>query len=216
MTGFPWQETVRRLEEVACVWPLRADARGHFTDAADAPHVRFVPPAVLPRPLPGTTPEAWIATLPGHLGVEVVVLLRAGAAALGLWCDDELADARVHRRYVVRGSGHAQPTHLRTKGKSRYGSRLRLQNWRRLLDEVATGLRDWEAAYGAFDRLHRSSTPRVWADLVRVEPPAPIPEDPARIVRVPLHVHQPSREELLRVREALRTGRIERTDSPSA
>ena len=42
------------------------------------------------------------------------------------WRGEELVRHKVFKRYVVRGRGRAQPTHLKSKGKSRYGSRLRL------------------------------------------------------------------------------------------
>ena len=41
--------------------------------------------------------------------------------------DGEIVHTKSIKKYVVRGRGRAQPTHLATKGKSRYGSRLRLQ-----------------------------------------------------------------------------------------
>ena len=58
----------------------------------------------------------------------VLLLLQAGAMAIGQWDVDELMYHKAIRRYVVRGHGRAQPLHARTKGKSRYGARLRLQN----------------------------------------------------------------------------------------
>ena len=48
--------------------------------------------------------------------------------ATRLWRDDELVAHKVVKKYVVRGRGRAQPLHLKTRGKSRYGSRLRLAN----------------------------------------------------------------------------------------
>ena len=57
-----------------------------------------------------------------------IVLMEAGRAAVGAVVDGELVKHKNIRKYMVRKkSGKAQLTHLKTKGKSRYGSRLRLQ-----------------------------------------------------------------------------------------
>lgn len=206
---FGWDRTREVLDELATVFALRPDGRGGIVAGpAGAPDVRVAPPAVLP-PV-GDDLAAWVAALPDRLGLELMVLLRAGSAALGLWRDDELVLHKVFKRYVVRGHGKAQPAHLKTKGKSRYGSRLRLQQHRRLLEEVNERITAWEHAEGPFDAIHRACPKRLWADLCATEPPPPFDARDPRIRRIALHAHEPGFDELLRIRRALRSGRVER------
>lgn len=147
------------------------------------------------------------------LGREFVLLLRAGAAAFGLWRDGELVAHKTSTRYVVRGHGRAQPAHLARKGKSRYGSRLRLQNARRLLAEVNERARQWWDEAGGFDAVYLACPERLWPDLRDADPPPPFL---GRIepVRIPLHVHEPRHAELLRVRGALEHGAVEHVTEP--
>jgi hypothetical protein len=145
---------------------------------------------------------------PAPLGRELVLLFQAGAAALGSWQNDECLHHKVLRKYVVRGKGRAQPTHLRTKGKSRYGSRLRLQNARSLLVELSEKLTDWDRECGGFDAVFYACGVRLWGDLLRCEPPPPFTAGDRRLVKIPWHVHEPRFEELERIRWRLTHGRL--------
>ena len=145
--------------------------------------------------------------LAAPLGRELVMLVRAGAAALGWWRDGAMAAHKTFARYVVRGHGRAQPTHLRTKGKSRYGARLRLQNARRLTLEINERVDLWWREAGGFDAVYVACPERIWPDLRRPE------FDP---IRIPLHVHEPRHEELLRVRRLLERGSVESDAAPDA
>jgi hypothetical protein len=109
---------------------------------------------------------------------------------------------------VVRGSGHAQSTHLKTKGKSRYGSRLRLQNAQRQLEETSERLGGWWDEFGPFAGVFISAPVRLGADLQRCRPELPFPMQSA--VRIPHHVHRPGIEELERIRRKIVRGRLER------
>jgi hypothetical protein len=66
--------------------------------------------------------------LPKELPAWNMLLMEAGRAAVGTVDAGELLKHKNIRKYMVRKkSGKAQLTHLKSKGKSRYGSRLRLQ-----------------------------------------------------------------------------------------
>src|SRR5690606_9589187 len=130
---FAWHETAAVLRELerdgARLVPV---PRGFsLVDAAGRPVGSVRLPAVLRVPL-GAPADAVVAAAGQPLGDELVLLLRAGAAALGWWRDGELRAHKTFARYVVRGHGKAQPTWLSTRGKSRYGSRPRLQDALRL------------------------------------------------------------------------------------
>ena len=57
-----------------------------------------------------------------------LLIMEAGRAAIGSVKESKLVSHKNIRKYMVRKKqGKAQLTHLKSKGKSRYGSRLRLQ-----------------------------------------------------------------------------------------
>lgn len=207
--AFGRDELMDQLEAFALRWiGARADAAGREFASADGAG-RLVLPLCAPRPLPGELVGDYIARLVLREEATAMVLLRAGAVALGWWHGDELLDHKAIRKYVVRGNGKAQPTHLKTRGKSRYGSRLRLQNWKSLLADTNERLHDWWRVHGRPDRVYHAAPVRVWTDLLQATPPPPFAADDATLFRIPLHVHRPDFEELLRVRGWLCTGVVE-------
>lgn len=165
-------------------------------------------PMLAPEPLPGSTLADHLAR--GELvpGPHALLLLRAGSSALGWWEGLELLRHKAIQRYVVRGTGKAQPTHLKTRGKSRYGSRLRLQNWERQLSETSERLGGWWREFGAPWRVFVAMPVRLRAEFAAADPPPPFAFDQPWVVPVPFHVHQPDHAELLRVHALLGGGLV--------
>jgi len=141
-------------------------------------------------------------------GLHLVVLIQAGASSLGLWRDDVCLRHKVIKKYVTRGKGKAQTTYLKTKGKSRYGARLRLQNAREHLELTNEKLIEWWQEFGPARRVFYSCPVRMWPELFKASPPPPFPKDYA-IHKIPIDVRVPGHEELLRVRRRLQFGSVE-------
>ncbi|MHC4895013.1 MAG: hypothetical protein ACYTFV_17045, partial [Planctomycetota bacterium] len=95
-----------------------------------------------------------------------------------------------------------------------YGSRLRLQNAKALLEETNEKLRDWEAEFGPHERLFTQAPVRLWPELFEVEPPPPFPKDAER-TSIPRDLPRPTTELLLRVVKGLQYGRIEWSPPPT-
>lgn len=173
-------------------------------------------PFVGPRAVAGERIGDYVERLPEDGGAseeaQLVLLLRAGAMAFGCWRGGELVQHKAVRKYVVRGSGKAQSTHLKTRGKSRYGSRLRLQNWRSLLAETNERVADCQEQFGPFARIFYATPVRVFSDLFEADPKPPFSRDANELQKVPIHVHRPDHEELLRVRAWLMRGSVELPD----
>ena len=75
---------------------------------------------------------------------SVIMLIQAGHAALGYYQGDKLKQHKVIRKYMVRKKqGKAQLKYLKTKGKSRAGSRIRLANSVLFFEEINQYLNDW-------------------------------------------------------------------------
>ena len=214
--AFRWPETGGRLRALLRRADLSlAPGGGAFCgpEGERGAMATFTPPLVQRVPPSVRRPQDYLAWLPDHLGLQLVVLLQAGAAAAGVWRDDELLAHKAIKKYVVRGSGRAQPTHLKTKGKSRYGSRLRLRNAQALLVELNEKLTAWRRELGAFDQVWYSCPVRTWAEVLRTEPPPPFRKEEAQ--HIPRDVAVPTFEELQRVRGFLTWGRIERAERRS-
>ncbi len=157
--------------------------------------------------LAGTVPiEELAARAAAPLGTQCLVLIQAGATGLGLWQECELLAHKVIKKYVVRGHGKAQGAHLRTRGKSRYGSRLRLQNAERQFEETVAKLREWHDEYGCPERLFVAAGVRTWSQYREPVEAAVEAREPA--IRIPIHVHVPGFDELKRVRWWLEHGAV--------
>lgn len=204
---FPLADLTLQIEAFAVRWPAaQADRTGEsFVSEEASLHV----PLLAPRPSPGEAISDYRARLPGPPETAVVLLLQAGAMAFGCWHGDELLRHKAVRKYVVRGHGRAQPLHRKTTGKSRYGSRLRLQNWQRLLVETNERLRECWRELGTPERVFVAIPVRVWSDLAATDPPPPFERGDANVQRVPVHVHRPDFTELQRVHGSLAHGRLE-------
>ncbi|WDE97015.1 hypothetical protein PQO03_03445 [Lentisphaera profundi] len=67
----------------------------------------------------------------------IVLLMESGRAAIGIFEDGKVLEHKNIRKYMVRKKqGKSQLNHLKTKGKSRYGSRLRLRESEAFFDEI--------------------------------------------------------------------------------
>lgn len=200
---FGFEDIAEILRGLAAERGLEADPdRGGFrTGDGEAVRLPLVCPLGGARSL-----DEYLAAIPSRLGLHLVVLIRAGASALGLFEEGVPIRHKVIKKYVTRGKGKAQPSHLKTKGKSRYGSRLRLQNWQRQLEQTNEKLREWAAAHPEPERKFYSCPVRSWPELWTTRPEPPY--ERGSFEKIPLHVHQPGFEELERVYRALGTGEV--------
>ena len=204
---FAWSETVEAARAALADWvgpsPI-ADAKARrFVSEDDDRRFELRVPLVLALPVPGEGVESWLGRIQAPPGLQVLVLCQAGSSALGLFENGEPVDHQTLRRYVVRGSGRAQPAYLKTKGKSRYGSRLRLRNAQRLLEETAETLREWHGEHGDFDRVFYSCPVRSWAELLREDLPF---DGNGPLVKIPLDLNRPNTTEMQRAWRALSHG----------
>jgi hypothetical protein len=205
---FAFADLDEQIEAFLARWPAAsADPRGLVFVGDVGARLRV--PLLAPRPAPGERLRDYAPRAAVTPGAHVVLLLQAGAMAVGCWDGQHLVAHKAVRRYVVRGNGKAQMLHRKTRGKSRYGARLRLQNWRRLLAETSARLHELEAGHGPVERVFLAAPVRLWAELFAADPTPPFARDDVRLQRVPMHVHRPDFAELLRVHHWLGRGRLE-------
>ena len=207
-TTFHWSDCEDFLAEYAEDSSLELDPKRRFFASAS---LRIHPPLVFPIAANCSSLADYLARLPEEPGLDLVVLYQAGAASLGLFEAGEEIATKSFKRYVVRGKGRAQPSHLEAKGKSRYGSRLRLQNAKRLVEETNEKLRDWVDEFGAPEHIYFSSPVRLWPSLFEGQVKPPFEKGDG--LRIPRDVPRPTSEVLVRTYRSLCWGRIERLDA---
>lgn len=202
---FHWRDCREALQRLHVESSLIPDPKGRFFESARG---RVRPPLVFPLSPKCPSFDAYLDDLPDEPGRHSVILMQAGAVTLGRFEGARPLIQKSLRRYVVRGKGRAQPVYLKTKGKSRYGSRLRLQNARKLLVETNEKLIEWDAEYGPAECVFYSCPVRLWPSLFETTPPPPFEKsDP--LVRIPLDLPRPTVDVLLRTYRSMEYGRVE-------
>ncbi len=210
---FRYSETADRLRELARERRLEAIPHGFTTVPGDevGPRIELSVP-IVQRHLLSSDYEASLEALDDEIGILLVVLVQAGAAALGVIREGQLARHKVIKKYMVRGKGRYQGTHLKTKGKSRYGSRLRLQMAVEFFLEINQKLTDWDGEDGPFDRVYLSCPVRLANELYGAKVAPPFGRDEERVEKIPLTVRVPSFKELRRICFELTHGTVQTFD----
>jgi hypothetical protein len=204
---FRWDETRELLS--GCPELAVDEHRGGFIGEDDAGVTfRVRPPLIQPIGEDIATSRQFVAGLEEELGSHLVILMQAGAASLGWFEEGERVRTKTIKKYVVRGHGKAQPTHLSTKGKSRYGSRLRLQQAKALLVEINERLHDWFDEFGEPAHVFYSCPTRMWPELFGAKPAPPFDRDDS-LIKIPLDLPVPTTDVLLRTYKGLTYGSVD-------
>lgn len=123
-------------------------------------------------------------------------IIKAGQAALGYFHRGELLDHRVFRAYMVRQKqGKSQIKHLKTKGKSRAGSRIRLAETERFFEEINERLNSYHEAY-PISHWGISCSKTLWPYFFSSKLPPPFASDSNNLIELPFHLSSGSFEEL--------------------
>lgn len=125
-----------------------------------------------------------------------LVLIKSGQAAVGYFHQGKLEDHKVFRAYMIRKKqGKSQIKHLKTKGKSRAGSRIRLEETQRFFEEINGRLNAYDHQFPLnFWGISCSKT--LWPLLFASSTPPPFDSDSKQLIELPFHVSQGSFEEL--------------------
>lgn len=125
-----------------------------------------------------------------------LVLVRAGQAATGYFHRGELIDHKVFRAYMVRQKqGSSQIKHLKTKGKSRAGSRIRLAETERFFEEINERLTSYSDRF-PMDFWGISCAKTMWPYYFSSQVPPPFSQKEENLIELPAHISKASLEEL--------------------
>ena len=125
-----------------------------------------------------------------------ITLVRAGQAAVGYFHQGILLDHKVFRAYLVRQKqGMSQFKYLKTKGKSRAGSRIRLEETELFFKDINQRLQVYTNQYPlTYWGLGCSKT--LWPLLFDAAVPPPFTSKSAELIELPYPFAKASFEEL--------------------
>lgn len=125
-----------------------------------------------------------------------LVLIRAGRAVTGYFHQGMLIDHKVIRAYMVRKKqGKSQIKHLKTKGKSRAGSRIRLAETERFFKEINERLTSYSSLY-PIDFWGISCAKTMWPFYFSSAISPPFSPTAENLIQLPFHISQASFDEL--------------------
>lgn len=129
-----------------------------------------------------------------------LVLIRAGQAVVGYFHEGILLDHKVFRAYMVRQKqGKSQIKYLKTKGKSRSGSRIRLGETERFFEEINERLNEYFSNF-PIDFWGISCGKTLWPYYFESETAPPFSQNQENLISLPFHIAQASFEALENVR----------------
>jgi hypothetical protein len=138
----------------------------------------------------------------------IIILIQAGHSALAYCEAGKMLYHKVIRKYMVRKKqGKAQIAHLKSKGKSRAGSRVRLAQTVEFFEEINSKLHNWDVTESA-DRILYSCPVRMWPLLFESKVPAPFDQRDNKLRKIPMDVGIPNLEELEEVNRFALSGAV--------
>jgi len=138
----------------------------------------------------------------------VMVLLESGLAATGFFEDNETVHHKVFRAYMVRKKqGKSQIKHLKTKGKSRAGSRVRLAESLQFFTEINEQLTEY-LAKNRVDIIAVSISKTLMPFFYGAKVPPPFDKSDPRIYEIPKHIPDCNYENLIQTHRFLRMGEL--------
>lgn len=167
--------------------PSAYDAEKHrmiLLDNSGQELVYFRLPITMPAPLESGAEQ------PGGVNY-ILLLIQAGNCAMGYFEDGYNLDHKVFRSYMVRKKqGKSQIKYLKTKGKSRAGSRVRLGETVEFFENINERLQQYFNSH----KIHRiaiSCSKTLIPFLFNAKVATPFDKRDPRLYKIPRHIHTP-------------------------
>lgn len=158
-------------------------------------------PITLPPPLPN------LQLLDSQVNY-IILLVQSGNCAVGYFEDGKNLNHKVFRSYMVRKKqGKSQIKYLKTKGKSRAGSRVRLGETIEFFENINERLQTYFEEHKV-DRIAISCSKTLIPFLYNAKVPTPFQKNDPRIYKIPKHIHTPIYEVMLDANKFLQKGEL--------
>jgi len=177
-----------------------------LNDSIDEKLFCILPP-LFPEPEEGMPLTDYIKKVPETPPAYIIVLIQAGAAALGCFEKSEVTAHKALTKYMVRKKrGKSQLTYLRQKGKSRAGSRIRLRESMEFFEEINSRLINWKEHLKKTSIIFSSCPVRLTNELYQAKAQPPFERKDKRLKKIPFHVNTPNHKELIHINYLLNSG----------
>lgn len=159
--------------------------------------------------LPITLPSPDIREDEDYEAVNYIILLvQSGSSALAYCEGEDIVDHKVFKSYMVRKKqGKSQIKYLKTKGKSKAGSRVRLGNALSFFEDINERLQEFFEE-NSIDRIAISCSKTLIPFLFNSKVAPPFDKKDERIFKIPKHTHEPNYEVLLETHRFLQKGEL--------
>lgn len=138
----------------------------------------------------------------------VLILIRAGLASVGFIENEELVDHKVFRSYMVRKKqGKSQIKYLKTKGKSRAGSRVRLAETLEFFEDINQRVKTYFDEYRV-DLIGISCSQTLLPYFYGSSTPSAFDKKDPRLFRIPKHIASPTYENLKNIKDLLQVNEV--------
>jgi hypothetical protein len=136
----------------------------------------------------------------------IILLIQSGSCAMGYFENGINLDHKVFRSYMVRKKqGKSQIKYLKTKGKSRAGSRVRLGETIEFFENINERLQEYFEDY-EIDRIAMSCSKILIPYLFNSKVTTPFDKKDERLFKIPKHIHTPIYEVMMDVHRFLLKG----------
>lgn len=127
---------------------------------------------------------------------QVFISIKSGMAAVAYYENLHLADHKVFRAYMVRKKqGKSQIKYLKTKGKSRAGSRVRLQETLDFFEDINERLQSYFGE-NRVDLIAFGCSPTLFPYFFQSKKVTPFEKSDPRIFKIPVHIPSATFENL--------------------
>lgn len=145
---------------------------------------------------------------PGFINY-IFVLIKAGMASVALFENHSMIDHKVFRAYMVRKKqGKSQIKYLKTKGKSRAGSRVRLAESAEFFSSINERLTTYFKNY-RIDLIGISCAETLLPYFYNHFIPTPFDKKDERLFKIPKHIASPKLDNLIALDSFLKRNMVE-------
>ncbi len=139
----------------------------------------------------------------------LILLIQAESASYAFCELGNIIEHKVNRAYTVRKKqGKSQEKHLRQKGKSRLGSRIRLQQSEKFYKAINQNLQKWEFIIPSAEYVFYHADVRVLHSFFEINQNCIIQKNDRRLSKLPFDVKRPNYDELNRINYLMNTGHL--------
>jgi len=142
----------------------------------------------------------------------LIILIHSGEAALAFSEEDQITEHKMIKAYMVRQKqGKSQIKHLKTKGKSKAGSRVRLAGTDHFFEEINERTAEWDEYY-EIDKIAISCNKTLQPYFFN-RSDAAINKDDLRLFKIPKHIQEANFENLTAIHHYLISTELKFHDS---